>query len=234
MPFADCATMSPWVDFDLAIARSRAAARALYRQIYGLDPQDYQTNILIVTGVAWFKSEGSIRMAEGLGFPWRLAAVVSRAAARAGATLLYDTVARNRLRWFGTARNLLPARSDVRRPVHRMKAAARPDPRRLRHVRRAARAAARRRGAPDADRRGALAAAGRGVLRRAAGAAPMLVPAAFDRDGDVDAQLGALAPDIVVDASGPFQAYGDPYRAGARRASRAASTISISPTARIS
>src|SRR5882757_1115226 len=39
-----------------------------------------------------------------------------------------------------------------------------------------------------------------------------LVPAAFDRDGDADAQLAALAPDLVVDASGPFQAYGDPYR----------------------
>ena len=38
------------------------------------------------------------------------------------------------------------------------------------------------------------------------------VAAAFDRDGDPDAQLAALAPDIVVDASGPFQAYGDPYR----------------------
>lgn len=38
------------------------------------------------------------------------------------------------------------------------------------------------------------------------------VAAAFDRDGDAGAQLAALAPDIVVDASGPFQAYGDPYR----------------------
>ncbi|WP_434724650.1 DUF4166 domain-containing protein [Mesorhizobium sp. RIZ17] len=35
-----------------------------------------------------------------------------------------------------------------------------------------------------------------------------LAPAAFDRDGDLGAQL-ALAPDIVVDASGPFQAYGE-------------------------
>ena len=34
------------------------------------------------------------------------------------------------------------------------------------------------------------------------------VPASFDRDGDLDAQLASLAPDVVVDASGPFQAYG--------------------------
>ena len=40
-----------------------------------------------------------------------------------------------------------------------------------------------------------------------------LVPAEFDRDGDVEAQIGWLKPDIVIDASGPFQAYGeDPYR----------------------
>lgn len=35
----------------------------------------------------------------------------------------------------------------------------------------------------------------------------------FDRDGDLDAQLAAAAPDLVVDASGPFQAYGErPWR----------------------
>jgi len=36
-----------------------------------------------------------------------------------------------------------------------------------------------------------------------------LVPAAFDRNGDVRGQLAALKPDILVDASGPFQAYGE-------------------------
>ncbi len=36
-----------------------------------------------------------------------------------------------------------------------------------------------------------------------------LVAAAFDRNGDVAAQLAALKPDILVDASGPFQAYGN-------------------------
>ncbi|RUU56817.1 SDR family oxidoreductase [Mesorhizobium sp. M2C.T.Ca.TU.002.02.1.1] len=36
-----------------------------------------------------------------------------------------------------------------------------------------------------------------------------LMPATFDRDGDLGAQLAALLPDIVVDASGPFQAYGE-------------------------
>jgi hypothetical protein len=40
-----------------------------------------------------------------------------------------------------------------------------------------------------------------------------LVPAEFDRDGDVEAQIGWLNPDIVIDMSGPFQSYGeDPYK----------------------
>jgi uncharacterized protein DUF4166/saccharopine dehydrogenase-like protein len=39
------------------------------------------------------------------------------------------------------------------------------------------------------------------------------IAATVDRDGDLDRQLRALAPDLVVDATGPFQAYGDdPYR----------------------
>jgi Domain of unknown function (DUF4166)/Saccharopine dehydrogenase NADP binding domain len=39
------------------------------------------------------------------------------------------------------------------------------------------------------------------------------VPVAFDRDRAIVPQLRLIAPDIVVDATGPFQAYGaDPYR----------------------
>lgn len=34
----------------------------------------------------------------------------------------------------------------------------------------------------------------------------------FDRDGDVESQLRKIAPNLVVDASGPFQEYRDPYR----------------------
>ena len=36
---------------------------------------------------------------------------------------------------------------------------------------------------------------------------------AFDRDGDVGAQLASIGPDLIIDASGPFQAYsGDVYK----------------------
>jgi predicted DCC family thiol-disulfide oxidoreductase YuxK len=60
--------------------------------------------------VAWFKSEGSIRMAESLGFPWSLARAlrILPLLARALRILplpardrLYAMIARNRLRWFG-------------------------------------------------------------------------------------------------------------------------------------
>jgi len=38
-------------------------------------------------------------------------------------------------------------------------------------------------------------------------------PLFFDRDGDVASQLREIAPTLVVDATGPFQIYGeDPYR----------------------
>jgi len=76
-----------------------ALGRALYVH-YGLDPQDYETNILIADGVAWFKSEGSIRMAEGLGFPWSLARAL-RVLPLPVRDKLYAMIARNRLRWFG-------------------------------------------------------------------------------------------------------------------------------------
>jgi Domain of unknown function (DUF4166) len=40
-----------------------------------------------------------------------------------------------------------------------------------------------------------------------------VMPIGFDRDRAIEPQLRQLAPDMVVDASGPFQSYGaDPYR----------------------
>ena len=50
-------------------------------------------------------------------------------------------------------------------------------------------------------------------MRSALTARAILQPVAFDRDGDVEAKLGSLRPQILVDASGPFQSYGSrPYR----------------------
>jgi predicted DCC family thiol-disulfide oxidoreductase YuxK len=72
---------------------------ALYRHL-GLDPVDYETNILLQDGRAWLKSEGSIRIFEQLGFPWSLLSI-GRLLPRFVRDWLYEVIARNRLRWFG-------------------------------------------------------------------------------------------------------------------------------------
>jgi hypothetical protein len=58
--------------------------------------------------------------------------------------------------------------------------------------------------------------AGRDRARAVAIAGALTPPASavtFDRDGDVQAQIAELGPDIVIDAAGPFQDTGtDPYR----------------------
>jgi predicted DCC family thiol-disulfide oxidoreductase YuxK len=104
----DCAMCSGSVQFLLrhdgrgvfrVLPAQSELGRALYVH-YGLDPVDYESNILIENGVAWFKSEGSIRMAEHLGLPWSLIGVF-RILPRPIRDRLYDVVARNRLRIFG-------------------------------------------------------------------------------------------------------------------------------------
>jgi predicted DCC family thiol-disulfide oxidoreductase YuxK len=84
--------------FRLLPAQSKLG-RALYVH-YGLDPDEYETNILIADGQAWFKSEGSIRMAEALGFPWTMARIFRILPIRLR-DRLYQYIARNRLRMFG-------------------------------------------------------------------------------------------------------------------------------------
>ncbi len=73
--------------------------RAIYLH-YGLDPVDFETNLLIEDGRLLVKSEGTIRMFEGLGFPWRLA-TAARVLPLGLRDRLYGFVARNRLAWFG-------------------------------------------------------------------------------------------------------------------------------------
>jgi predicted DCC family thiol-disulfide oxidoreductase YuxK len=84
--------------FRLLAAQTPIGA-ALYRH-FDLDPVEYETNILLENGRAWFKSEGSIRMFERLGFPWSLM-TAGRLLPLRLRDLLYGIIARNRLRWFG-------------------------------------------------------------------------------------------------------------------------------------
>jgi predicted DCC family thiol-disulfide oxidoreductase YuxK len=103
-----CALCSGWAQFILRHDRARKyrllraqspLGRALYVH-YGLDPHEYESNILIDRGVAFFKSEACIRMTEGLGWPWSLARGL-RILPRALRDQLYGMIARNRLRLFG-------------------------------------------------------------------------------------------------------------------------------------
>jgi predicted DCC family thiol-disulfide oxidoreductase YuxK len=56
--------------------------------------------ILLEAGEPSFKSEASLRIAQGLDFPWSLLALF-RIVPRALRDRLYDVLARNRLRIFG-------------------------------------------------------------------------------------------------------------------------------------
>jgi predicted DCC family thiol-disulfide oxidoreductase YuxK len=103
-----CVLCSGWVRFILSrdhAARYRLLpaqspiGHALYVH-YGLDPENYETYMLIADGVASFKSEATIQMAEGLGFPWSLAGAF-RILPLSLRDRIYNWVARNRFRFFG-------------------------------------------------------------------------------------------------------------------------------------
>ncbi|QRM55247.1 DCC1-like thiol-disulfide oxidoreductase family protein [Sinorhizobium sp. BG8] len=103
-----CVFCSGWVRFALnADSRGRyrflttqsATGAALYRH-YGLDSHDHETSMLIEDGRAYLRSEGSIRMIAGLGFPWTLVRILS-AIPRRVADRAYEFVARNRFRIAG-------------------------------------------------------------------------------------------------------------------------------------
>lgn len=118
----NCVLCSSFVQFILRTDRQRRfrllAAQtpigaALYRHL-GLNPTDYETNILLEDGRAWLKSEGSLRIFETLGFPWSLMSV-GRLLPQFMRDRLYEIVARNRLRWFGVRRTCYvpdPAQAD--------------------------------------------------------------------------------------------------------------------------
>lgn len=96
------------------IAAQSELGASLYRH-YGLDPVDYETNILLEDGRVWFKSSGSIRMLRLLGFPWSMVAVFGLLPT-ALRDWLYDGVARHRLQWFGVRETcLLPEAADADR-----------------------------------------------------------------------------------------------------------------------
>jgi predicted DCC family thiol-disulfide oxidoreductase YuxK len=82
------------------MAAQTPVGQALNRHLH-LDPVQFETNVLLECGQAWFKSAGTIRMFRHLGFPWSLSSVL-RVVPPLWLDRLYDLIARNRLRWFGS------------------------------------------------------------------------------------------------------------------------------------
>jgi predicted DCC family thiol-disulfide oxidoreductase YuxK len=87
---------APTISF--ASMQSSAGAR-LMRQ-FGLDPNDAKTFVLVEERAPYVRSEAAIRISRHLRMPWRLLGLV-RFIPRRVRDYAYDTVARNRYRWFG-------------------------------------------------------------------------------------------------------------------------------------
>ena len=117
-PFADdqpilvfdgkCVLCSATVQFVLTHDRERRVCfivaqsplgDALYRH-FGLQHEDYETNIVLENGRALTKSESSIRIFDLVGPPWSLMSVF-RWLPPFVRDRIYEIIARNRLRWFG-------------------------------------------------------------------------------------------------------------------------------------
>lgn len=73
--------------------------QALYRH-FGLAGSDYQTMLVLDGGRLYTQSDAALRIARGLGWPWRGAGAL-RLVPRPVRDALYRLVARNRFRLFG-------------------------------------------------------------------------------------------------------------------------------------
>jgi predicted DCC family thiol-disulfide oxidoreductase YuxK len=116
-----CAFCSGWVQFVLRhdvtgvyrlLPAQSVLGKALYVH-YGQNHMDYETNMLVAGGKAWLKSDGTIRMAQGLGFPWNMA-VVLRIIPEQIRDRIYSWVARNRLKWFGERKSCFAPTGEFR------------------------------------------------------------------------------------------------------------------------
>ena len=103
-----CHVCSGWVRF---LSRHRidppfqlipmqsAAGKALLVE-YGIDPEDPATFLVLDQGQGFTKSDASIHVISALGGAWRIFNV-ARIVPRRWRDALYQTLARNRYRWFG-------------------------------------------------------------------------------------------------------------------------------------
>src|SRR5262245_6412230 len=92
--------------FRLATAQSQLG-QALFRH-YGLDAQEFETNLVLADGIAFAKLDTVAIVGERLGGAWRSLSLL-RLLPRRLADWLYDRIARNRYALFGrTERCMIP------------------------------------------------------------------------------------------------------------------------------
>lgn len=116
-----CALCSNWVQFILRRDPHKRfnfllAQSPLGEAIYGhyrLKPKDYETNLLIENGHIRAKSDGSLAMFQILGWPWKVAALF-RIIPTALRDMIYDLIARNRIKWFGARQSCYLPHDDVK------------------------------------------------------------------------------------------------------------------------
>lgn len=82
------------------LAAQTPLGEALYAHL-GLRTGDYETYVLLENGRARVKSDAALRIIALLGLPWSVLCL-GRIAPRFARDGVYDWVARNRLRWFGS------------------------------------------------------------------------------------------------------------------------------------
>ena len=101
----------PQAQFRLATAQS-VLGQGLFRH-YGLDPQDFETNLLIDNGHAFGKLDAFVRIMTRLGGVNRLAVVTTVLPSGVG-DFLYDRIAGNRYRLFGRSETCMLPPADWR------------------------------------------------------------------------------------------------------------------------
>jgi predicted DCC family thiol-disulfide oxidoreductase YuxK len=93
-----------------ASLQSPAGQRLLER--HGLDTADFDTVVLVEGAAVYTKSAAVLRVAELLGWPYRLA-IVGRLLPSGFRDRLYDVVAANRYDWFGRKDQCMVPEEDV-------------------------------------------------------------------------------------------------------------------------
>ncbi|MEO0944903.1 MAG: DCC1-like thiol-disulfide oxidoreductase family protein [Pseudomonadota bacterium] len=109
----DCVLCSRWVRFllrheaseNMRFASSRNAFGISLADQYGFEPKDLELTYLVIRGgEALIKSDATLALLSELKRPWSFFSVM-RMVPRPIRDGLYDIIARNRLRWFGTQKD---------------------------------------------------------------------------------------------------------------------------------